>query len=131
MKTGQNNGANFLVVKKAFESVYECMGVRGADVGGLWDKVNGKYFPGAEPLQQEVLESSGSVNIPLIIGCSAGGLVAVIIVYIFVSKCCCSSEAKIETKEDPMAEDGELDATPSAISNEEDPLPSVDSQCEP
>lgn len=131
MKVGQANTANFAQVKNAFESVYDCMGIRGSDVGGLWNEAEGMYFLGASPLEVKPTQQSGDVNIPLIIGCTAGGLVAGIMIYIFVSRCCCSSEAPIETKEDPMAEDGEADATPSAISNEEDPLPSVDSQCEP
>lgn len=128
MKVGQANGANFAEVKEAFESVYSCMGVRGRDVGGLWNEATGNYFYGARPLST-FTRSSGNVNIPLIIGCTAGGLIAGIIVYMFVSKCCCSSQAPIEMKEDPMAHDG--DATPSAMSNGEDVLPSMDSQCEP
>lgn len=129
MKTLQGNSADFMAVKQAFESVYDCMGVRGEDVGGLWDEVLGDYFNGAKPMQQNIIQSARSVNIPLIIGCTAGGLVAGIIVYIFVSKCCCSSASRVETKEDPLAEDAE--PTPSAVSNEGDVLPSVDSQCEP
>lgn len=129
MKTGQANGANFAQVKGAFESVYGCIGVRGSDVGGLWNEATGAYFVGASPLESSPSQSSGNVNLPLIIGCTAGGLVAGIIVYIFVSKCCCSSAAPVEAKEDPMAEDGE--GTPSAASNGEDPLPSIDSECEP
>jgi len=124
MKTGEESGVVFQEVKQAFESVYECMGVRHADVGGLWDADAGDYFPGAKP--SSVSSSSGNVNIPLLIGCTAGGLVAGIIIYMFISKCCCSNAAPIETKEDPMAEDA--DETPSA---EEDALPSIDSQCEP
>jgi len=131
MRVGQENAANFASVKNAFETVYDCMGIRGNDVGGLWNEAEGVYFMGASPVQVLPTQQSGDVNIPLIIGCTAGGLVAGIIIYIFVSKCCCSSEAPTETKEDPMAEDGEAEATPSAISNEEDPLPSIDSQCEP
>merc|ERR1712176_1204430 len=126
-KTGQNNRANFAEVKKAFQSVYDCMGIRGTDVGGLWNEATGDYFVGARPMSGEQTHSSRGVNISLIIGCTAGGLVAGIIVYIFISKCCCSGETPNGKKEDPMAEDAE--ATPSA--NEEDAMPSVDSQCEP
>lgn len=128
MKVGPADGVNFAEVKETFESVYGCMGIRGRDVGGLWNEATDNYFYGARPLST-FTRSSGNVNIPLIIGCTAGGLVAGIIVYMFVSKCCCSSQAPIEMKEDPMADDG--DATPSAMSNGEDALPSVDSLCEP
>lgn len=127
MKT-QKQGADFLAVKKALESVYECMGVRGKDVGGLWDETQGDYYPGAKPLNESSRSSSG-VNVPLIIGCTAGGLVAGIIMYLFVSKCCCSSATRAEVKEDPMSEDAE--GSPSAVMKDEDVLPSVDSQCEP
>merc|ERR1711933_376821 len=37
------------VIKKAFESTYECMGIDGAMVGGLYDAATGNYFEGAEP----------------------------------------------------------------------------------
>lgn len=126
MKTGQKNTANFVEVKSAFESVYDCIGIRGADVGGVWDSATGDYAPGARPYAASLSKSSGSVNLPLIIGCTAGGVVAGIIVYIFVSKCCCSnSQVPTGTKEDPMAEDAE--ANPS----NDDVLPSMDSQSEP
>lgn len=126
MKTGQKNTANFLEVKSAFESVYDCIGIRGADVGGVWDAATGDYAPGARPYAASLSKSSGTVNLPLIIGCTAGGVVAGIIVYIFVSKCCCSnSQVPIGTKEDPMAEDAE--ANPS----NDEVLPSMDSQSEP
>jgi len=129
MKTGQANGANFAEVKDSFEQVYECIGIRGSDVGGLWNEATGSYFLGAQPMSNSGVVTKQKINVPLIIGCTAGGLIAGIIVYIFVSKCCCSNNTPNETKEDPMADDAE--ATPSAVSNEEEILPSVDSQCEP
>lgn len=129
MKTGQSNGANFAVVKNSFEQVYECIGIRGSDVGGLWNEATGSYFLGAQPMSKSGVVTKEKINVPLIIGCTAGGLIAGIIVYIFVSKCCCSNDVLNEKKEDPMADDAE--ATPSAVSKEEDILPSVDSQCEP
>jgi len=128
MKTGQSNGSNFAVVKNSFEQVYECLGVRGSDVGGLWNEATGSYFLGAEPMSNSGVITKNEINIPLIIGCTAGGLIAGIIVYIFVSKCCCSSTPNVQ-KEDPMGDDAE--ETPSAVSNDEEILPSVDSQCEP
>merc|ERR1719356_1813620 len=91
MKTGQSNGSNFAVVKNSFEQVYECLGVRGSDVGGLWNEATGSYFLGAEPMSNSGVITKNEINVPLIIGCTAGGLIAGIIVYIFVSKCCCSN----------------------------------------
>jgi len=41
---------NFLEIKKAFEKVYPCIGIRGSEVGGIWDEATGSYFEGAEPM---------------------------------------------------------------------------------
>jgi hypothetical protein len=38
------------MVKAAFESQYDCMGITGDDVGGLWDPAKGMYIEGMEPL---------------------------------------------------------------------------------
>jgi len=129
MKTGQANGADFAVVKRSFEQVYECIGIRGSDVGGLWNEAAGTYFVGAEPMSKLGVVTEEKVNVPLIIGCTAGGLVAGIIVYLFVSKCFFSSDVPKVKKVDPMADDAEV--TPSVVVTEEKILPSVDSQCEP
>jgi len=125
MKTGQANKADFVQVKKAFESVYDCMGVRGSDVGGLWNEAAGDYYAYAQPLKKASATTSSKANIPLIIGCTAAGIVAGIIVYVLVSKCCCSSKAPTEKKKDPMDEED------AEEKNEADPLPAEDSQCEP
>ena len=124
MKT-QSDGTDFAKVKKALESVYSCMGVRGRDVGGLWNEATGTYYTGAKPLSDS---GSGGANVGLIIGCTAGGLIAGIIFYLFVSKCCCSSATTVELKQDPVGEDTEQ---PSAMMTGEDALPSTDSHCEP
>merc|ERR1711937_1080890 len=105
MKTGQANKADFVQVKKAFESVYDCMGVRGSDVGGLWNQDAGDYYAYAQPLKKASATTSSKANIPLIIGCTAAGIIAGIIVYVLVSKCCCSSKAPTEKKKDPMDEE--------------------------
>jgi len=134
MKTGRVKRPNFSQVKGAFEQVYDCMGIRGTDVGGVWNKRASEFHDGASPFAVSASQSSGDVKLSLIIGCTVGGLLAGIVVYIFVSKCCCSSgETLTETKEDPLAEDAD-DADediPSAISNVEDSLPSINSECEP
>lgn len=49
MQTGQRGSCDFAAVKSAFESVYDCMGVTCADVGGLYDSVTETYQEGAEP----------------------------------------------------------------------------------
>jgi len=57
MKAGQYGTASFADVKAAFESTYDCLGIDGAMVGGLYDAATGSYFAGAEPM---VSKSSGS-----------------------------------------------------------------------
>lgn len=46
---GQKGTADFSAVKGAFESVYDCMGIDPAMVGGLYDSAAGAYYEGAEP----------------------------------------------------------------------------------
>merc|ERR1712157_207750 len=50
LQAGQQGTADFEAVKKAFESTYECLGIDGAMVGGLYDAATGSYFDGAEPV---------------------------------------------------------------------------------
>jgi len=50
LQAGQQGTAEFPVIKKAFESTYECMGIDGAMIGGLYDAATGNYFEGAEPV---------------------------------------------------------------------------------
>ena len=40
---------DYKMVKKAFERNYDCMGVNGALVGGLWNSTANAYYEGAEP----------------------------------------------------------------------------------
>jgi hypothetical protein len=49
MKVGQGGSCDFKAVKSAFESVYSCMNITCADVGGLYDPVTGTYQEGAAP----------------------------------------------------------------------------------
>merc|ERR1711935_801545 len=49
MQAGQGGTADFAAVKKAFESTYECLGIDGAEIGGLYDSATEAYFEGAEP----------------------------------------------------------------------------------
>jgi len=51
-KTGvEINGVDFDAVKNAFERVYSCIGIRGSDVGGLWNEATQSYYKGAEPMR--------------------------------------------------------------------------------
>lgn len=58
-KTGQTN-VDFQAVKMAFENNYDCMGIIGDDVGGLWDPETKSYFEGAEPAGFSDLDDSSS-----------------------------------------------------------------------
>jgi hypothetical protein len=77
LKVGQGGSSNFQQVKSAFESVYECMGLQGEYVGGLYDTVTGQYMQGAAPAES----SSGKPNVGLIVGLTVGGLVFLLLVY--------------------------------------------------
>lgn len=109
MKTGQKNILNFAEVKKSFESVYDCMGIRGSDVGGLFNDDTGDYYAGASPLSASSSKSSsGEQNIGLIIGCTVAGLVVGVLLYFVLSKSCRGKADKAvdtEVKEDPTSED--------------------------
>jgi len=48
LQAGQQGTCDFPAVKKAFESTYDCLGIDGAMVGGLYDAATGMYFEGAE-----------------------------------------------------------------------------------
>ena len=41
---------DFPVIKKAFEKVYPCIGIRGSEVGGIWNEATGSYAENAEPM---------------------------------------------------------------------------------
>lgn len=57
---GQAGTCDFKAVKKAFESVYDCMGVDAAMIGGLYDDATASYFVDAEPLSTKL--SAGSAT---------------------------------------------------------------------
>ncbi len=52
---GQRSSADFAAVKAAFEKNYECMGVDGAMVGGLYDSALRSYYAGAHPSSSSTL----------------------------------------------------------------------------
>lgn len=79
LKVGQGLTANFADVKNAFESTYECLGIRCEDVGGLYDTATGTYYAGAEPCGSS---SSSSANVGLIVGLTVGGVVFLALVFL-------------------------------------------------
>jgi len=58
---GQAGTCDFVAVKEAFESTYECMGVDPASVGGLYDAATGSYYEDAAPASMK-LDSAGAVT---------------------------------------------------------------------
>lgn len=138
MKTGQANTANFPQVKAAFESVYSCMGVDGRNVGGLWNSATGTYYVGAIPDGRSRSNASGIANIPVVVGCVAGIFVLGLILVLYSTKCRSGSKVLIDGKDDPLALTEErvevaetADPENDTPVNEEDPLPSTNSELEP
>jgi len=64
-------------VKKAFERNYDCMGVNGALVGGLFNSATNAYYEGAEPKQDNSV-TGGSSN-GLAIGLGSGAAVVAVL----------------------------------------------------
>lgn len=67
--------ASFEEVKAAFERNYECMGITCAEVGGLWNGIEG-YYEGAEPCIDKSTGSSNKLGLkialPVGLGVAAG-----------------------------------------------------------
>jgi hypothetical protein len=112
LKVGQGGTANFQQVKEAFESVYECMGIRGEYVGGIYDSVTGQYMKGAAPVGTS---SGNKPNVGLIVGLTLGGLVFLLLVYVLSVRR--GNKAAVERKyheetevaqEQPKAEESEV-----------------------
>jgi hypothetical protein len=57
---------DFSAIKTAFESVYGCLNITCADVGGFWNTgVSPEaYHPGAEPCTFDATPTSSSIDIP-------------------------------------------------------------------
>ena len=72
LKMGARN-TNFAATKKAFESVYEQMGITCADVGGIWGEGTEAYYPEAEPCQDK--SSNQAAKIGGIVGGILGAVV--------------------------------------------------------
>jgi len=64
-KTGTEiYNVDFEAVKNAFEKVYSCIGIRGSEVGGIWNEATGSYFVGAEPMP-DIDVNSAATGSPL------------------------------------------------------------------
>merc|ERR1712003_557817 len=70
MVAGQAGTCDFAAVKAAFESTYECMGIDGAMVGGLYDAATGTYFEGAEPAGS-AMSSASAISMAVSAGVAA------------------------------------------------------------
>jgi hypothetical protein len=68
MQAGQSGTADFAAVKKAFESTYDCLGIDGSEVGGLYDAATGMYFEGAEPA---MVSSASKISMAVTAGVAA------------------------------------------------------------
>lgn len=86
MQTGQNGRADFFAVKRAFESVYQCMNIRCEDVGGLHDPVSGGYLTHAAPCGTTT--EGKDVNVGLAVGLSLGGLAFIAIAFVVSRRYC-------------------------------------------
>merc|ERR1719343_1768189 len=60
LQAGQAGTADFAAVKAAFEGTYECLGISGSEIGGLYDSATEAYFPGAEPSGFEVTKDGSA-----------------------------------------------------------------------
>jgi hypothetical protein len=97
MKVGQSGSANFQQVKDAFESVYECMGIRGEYIGGLYDTTTGQYMKGAAPSGSS---SGGGPNVGLIVGLTVGGIVFLLLAYVLSVRRGKKAAAKVQKQVD-------------------------------
>lgn len=79
MKVGAAS-TDFKKVKKAFEGVYDELGIECSHIGGLMDDATGDYYDGAEPCKDSI---GGGGIAGIIIGSVAGGVALVAIGYIF------------------------------------------------
>jgi len=96
MFTRDGRNPDFSSIKAAFEATYECLGVDGAIVGGLYDAENKTYLKEAEPYGYvEGDHSYGSLVVWLLL--TILGLVSLVCTYILCKRrvgCCNRSHKK-------------------------------------
>ena len=73
---------DFRAVKAAFESVYPQLGITCADVGGLWNEAEKKYYPGMEPCvtvstKETEVVTQNNKTLAIALGCTFGALFAI------------------------------------------------------
>lgn len=68
---------DFEAVKKAFENHYECMGINGKLVGGLWNSATNSYYEGFEPKKDKSTGGTNSLAIGLGVGFGVVGLIGI------------------------------------------------------
>jgi hypothetical protein len=77
------SSTSFQQVKSAFESVYPQLGINCADIGGLWNEAEKKYYPGMEPCvdasNTEVVTQTNS-TLAIALGSTFGALFAIALV---------------------------------------------------
>jgi hypothetical protein len=78
MRVGGNK-ADFKAVKTAFEQNYASLGIRCADVGGLWDEANEKYFEAAEPCGSSA--NSVGLSLGFVLSLSVGVISAITMLF--------------------------------------------------
>jgi hypothetical protein len=84
MKPGSTK-VDYKAVKSSFESVYSCLQITCADVGGVFDDATGTYKKDSTPCGGAGGGDSG-VNVGLAVGLSVGGLVVLALVGMFVKR---------------------------------------------
>ena len=94
MGAGHTKATDFSAVKAALERNYQCMGITCAEVGGLWDSVEEKYFPQSEPCGSGKRKKNGSStnvngvdNPGLAIGLAVGAAAVLFIIVILSNFC--------------------------------------------
>jgi len=75
---GQSNTADFVAVKAAFESTYECMGVNPEHVGGLYNAATRSYEENAEPLNYSG-SSAVVATASMVVATVVGALIAIVV----------------------------------------------------
>jgi hypothetical protein len=71
-------------VKKAFERNYDCMGVNGALVGGLFNRATNAYYVGAEPKQESSVACGSSNELAIGLGSDAAAVALVLALCVII-----------------------------------------------
>ena len=91
------SAADFAAVKAAFEKNCGCMGINGADVGGLHDEVSSSCHAGASPAGG----SGGSNSTAIAVGVTVG-----VIAVLLLGFCYCYCKKRKASEMDPKFANG-------------------------